>query len=908
MRRAFSLVVAIVLLLSVVALPVPALAAEDTMTAWITDAEIANGQLGVSIFSREAIQRVNVIAATYLDDGQMADSVMRAVNLTEGGNHFVFLLPDGGESCRVFLLDRNFAPLCTSVETVDTPPEDYARAFAMGYVDEAYARRDENEQMMSTEFRDMLEELIGETAPEQLALFQSKVTEYKTPLTRNQAIIMIWYAAVCMGVDDAVTGGHPSLYNYEAFEDAFGRFGDDWEAATYLLPEVTQYDLGIETKFWGTQTDVLVVAGAWNLWHLSPTWGQPAIAPDMVAMSMHWTDAFTVEDAVCAISRLYDSYEDIQPAEWADIDSEGATVPFAEILTAEILAKAVEVPDPDVDQLNGLSLTNIVNGNALDTYFAPYDLSNIADWGFNQATVTLHYRQIFDEDITRVNLKTLKYLDEMIATALSRGIHILLDIPALPGNEAFVDIDNNFETVYDNDLSINQEKQAKAAKLWETLAERYDGIPGSALSFSVLPEPYDPVAWGDTTYSDAEKLQMYAQSSQIMINAIRDADPDRFILYTVPLPANVASLEHSDAELNDYQSIFQSFEALEDVRPIAGFCQEAYVYFNMNGVYGRNPDDQNNAMFVQDYPVYIYAAQKHITGSDYACRDGTEHAGHEGEYAGEHTLTIDGTLPAGTEVEVYIERWSGSGAFQIAVDDVQKISDSISDEETSFNAGEVLSRRVCFAESEKKFSLTLAEDAQSIVLSCTGAGEVWWSGIRLTLPQKYAVDRIYADTEYAANLEGREYEGVSIRSTSEILIGANTNATEWPVSASENPYRGSTVTIMAGNGELGYTSDAMFEQADVESIEEWGRMVKAFGEDLRFCTYWEAPGPTTTESLVAYYEDMLTMYDRYGFSWNGRYDYFSLTNGEVVGAETVKRGRYLKFYEELLQVMLRHRG
>ena len=63
MRRAFSLVVAIVLLLSVVALPVPALAAEDTMTAWITDAEIANGQLGVSIFSREAIQRVALFLA-----------------------------------------------------------------------------------------------------------------------------------------------------------------------------------------------------------------------------------------------------------------------------------------------------------------------------------------------------------------------------------------------------------------------------------------------------------------------------------------------------------------------------------------------------------------------------------------------------------------------------------------------------------------------------------------------------------------------------------------------------------------------------------------------------------------------------------------------------------------------------
>lgn len=58
---------------------------------------------------------------------------------------------------------------------------------------------------------------------------------------------------------------------------------------------------------------------------------------------------------------------------------------------------------------------------------------------------------------------------------------------------------------------------------------------------------------------------------------------------------------------------------------------------------------------------------------------------------------------------------------------------------------------------------------------------------------------------------------------------------------------------------------------------------------------------------MAYYEDMLSMIDKYGFSWNGRYEYVQLVSATDIDAKTSKRGNYLKFDEERLQTMLRHR-
>ncbi len=880
--------------------------------AWITDAEISGDKIGVSIFSRTELNDIYLTVAGYRHDGKMTDIVSEVIDASEGGSRFVLPLPESGDTYRVFLFDGLYEPLCGSVSASSQVPEDFERAFEMGYVDASYADRNRSEQMVSTEFKAMLEDMISETAPGRVSLFRSKVTDYSVPMTRNHAMVMIWYAAVCMGVDDAYTGGETIDY-ISLLDDYFGGYDSDWDSATKLTPEVQQYDLPIETKFWGTQTNVRTVACAWNAWHLSPTWGMPAIAVDTVEMSMRWTDPFTVEDAVCAVSRLYDSYDDAQEPVFAPINSAEAKSPNANIITDDLIAKAdaaADAADNELPLLSGVSLELIaaLGYEHTDISGAAYQVADIAEWGFNQVQLLISYKQFFSEDVAQVNLKNFRILDEMIATALENGLHVTLDMFQIPGMNWYIDPEKNFETTWVNDIYVDEDAQALASKAWQLLTERYSELPGTAVSFATLSTRdgliTSPGSNHTTDYSDKtpnELMYLCVNTDQILIDAIRDIDDDRYVIYSMPF----TYYQQDYATEQEYRDIIESYEDFGNILGMETFVQEPYVYFNMNDSPYRQPDTQNNAMFVGEYPVRIYAAQKHITGPDYTC-SGEDHAGSVGEYAGEHSMTINGTLPAGTKVEVYLERWRGLGEFRITADGDLKISDAITSEFNYwFEVDEVLSRRVRFAESEKKYSFTLTEEAESITLSCTEAGEVWWSGIRLTLPEEYEVMRLYKDTEYSANLEGREHEGTYYKNTSELLIGANTNATEWPVSESDEPYRGGTLTVTADGEVLDYSSDAIYERADKESIEAWGAMVDMFFED--YFVHWEYAAGGSSASALAYYEDMLSMLDKYGFSRNGRYEYVQLVSATDIDAKTVKRGRYLNFDEERLQTMLRNR-
>ncbi len=917
MKRVLVIALCVGVLISALFPSATAFAAETGSSAWITDAEINGEKIGISVFSNQAMDNIRIVVAAYLTGGKMADCAVQSVSLQDGGNRFVMELPTGGETYKVFLLGGNFQPLCQAVETADTPPEDYFRAFRMGYVDESYARRDKSERMYAQEFKAMLEALITKTAPDQLSLFQSKITDYETPLTRNQAVVMCWYAAVCVGADDAYSGGEEIDYMKEIDKvhgpDAFWQVDDmEFSISRLLLPEMEQYDLPIETKFWGTTTNVRTVACAWNVWHLSPTWGMPTIEANTVEMSMCWDDPFTVEDAVCAVSRLYDSWEDDQVATFVPADSAEATAADAGILTPEIIRMAQNTAAATVEEmprLGGVALENIMLGEDEDAFVVrAYEAADVADWGFNQVAVILTYKHLFNDDASQVNLKSMKKLDELVATAVSRGLHVTLDIFNLPGHHWYINAEDNFHTTWENSIYIDDTKLAQAEKVCAILAQRYQDLPGTALSFLPFPTSEDLITSDNSSHTvkyheshtPKQQFDMTVRVEQSLMEAIRAVDSDRMLLYTIPF--NYYENGYLDAA--EYQIAIDSYEDFGQVRPFNAFVQEPYVYYNMNDVGGRQADTQNNAMFIGTYPVRIDAAQKHITGPDYAgVLD--DPAVETGAYAGEHDLTLGGVLPAGTTVEVYIERWKGGGTFRIDVDGVTKANDAIDAGEITFFPGEVLSRRVRFAESTKCYSFTLEEGAESIKLSCTGAGQVWWSGIRITLPAEYAVQRIYKDTEYSANLEHRDYEGISYRSTSEILIGANTDATEWHIMVSDNAYRGGEITVVAGDGQLGYTSDAVYEEASAGTIAKWGEVAAQFG--VQFQIYWECAAYGSAASAMAYYEDMLAMFDKHGFGWNGRYEYVQLISATDIDAQTVKRGRYLRFNEERLQVILHHR-
>ncbi|MCR5684613.1 MAG: hypothetical protein K6G81_04220 [Lachnospiraceae bacterium] len=131
-----------------------------------------------------------------------------------------------------------------------------------------------------------------------------------------------------------------------------------------------------------------------------------------------------------------------------------------------------------------------------------------------------------------------------------------------------------------------------------------------------------------------------------------------------------------------------------------------------------NIDNQSHSMFIPEYPLTVYAAQKHLEG--------------------ENAMPISGCLPKGTTLELYISKTDGPGVFTVTDGRNTLYSESVGCEE--FETSYTLSSTFPFATSEKMITVKLKENVQELILSCP-EGYVEWSGMNVILPESYAVER-----------------------------------------------------------------------------------------------------------------------------------------------------------------------
>ncbi len=146
--------------------------------------------------------------------------------------------------------------------------------------------------------------------------------------------------------------------------------------------------------------------------------------------------------------------------------------------------------------------------------FLEWDFDFLARWGFDFVRLPLDYR-IWTPTPGRVVEAPLREIDQAIGWARARRIHVCLCLHRAPGycvNPPAEPLD-----LWRAGPGGDEVRRQFAAQ-WRMFAERYRGIPSSALSFNLVNEP------------PAITAAQYLAAAALAVAVIRAADPARLVI------------------------------------------------------------------------------------------------------------------------------------------------------------------------------------------------------------------------------------------------------------------------------------------------------------------------------------------------------------------------------------------
>ena len=713
-------------------------------------------------------------------------------------------------------------------------------------------KKEKSEWVTASTYRAMLVEMLEELAPEQMDYFDSKVKDVNLAITRGDAVRMAYYAAVCIGADD---------YNGYSFSsdlaDSDGRMGEAGNFLELICPDVYKnIPVTMANHTWGNE---FTAAGLWNVWHVDTVSGKQVFEFDEELQSMRMYDMLTMEEAETSIERLRTGYG---VKRYVSVDSAEATSPA---LSDEALAKTAERCSETLDALP--RLTGFVLAN--DGYYSIHtivktvdDIRRIADWGFNTVRLRITYETLFNQDGSQIDLTQAERLDELVEACIEADIHLNLLLCTLPGRTKWVDL-NDVSSGGETDLFINPERQKEAVSVWATLAARYQDVSGAHLSFTPFWEPD-----GDLGINSEEGWEHTPQDTcdtlALLIEAVRAQDPERFIFYEPT--AHIAA----EATIQESSLFYEPLKSRFDNLMISyNFCQNAYVFAEITDIVGEDVDLSNYSMYKPEYPVTNYGVNDTIP-------DGGE-------------LTIDGFLPAGTVIDLYLAYADGQSALTITGDGTELYHEELSSGD--YRPGRPLSSFYPYATSDKKISVTLAETTDEVAISARGA-DIKWCGMDVILPEEYAVERWYMNSG-RDNFFEDEARFLWL-ATSTVMISPSERCETWHITIRDD------VTFTAGE---------VFAEANAETIEHWCAEISDFSPQciVRYEDACFSLG-TTQGSILRYYEDVLSTFEKYGFSWLSN-DYELIlqeSTNRIADAEVVEYDGYDFVNLELLELLQKY--
>jgi len=146
--------------------------------------------------------------------------------------------------------------------------------------------------------------------------------------------------------------------------------------------------------------------------------------------------------------------------------------------------------------------------------YREWDFDFMAEFGFDFARLPCDYR-IWTAAPGNYLEQPLREIDQAIAWARQRGIHVSLNLHRAPGYCVTPPVEPL--SLWADDAG-GDEARRQFADQWRMFAERYKGIPSSALSFNLLNEPPNIPP------------QTYLRAVTAAVRAIREADASRLII------------------------------------------------------------------------------------------------------------------------------------------------------------------------------------------------------------------------------------------------------------------------------------------------------------------------------------------------------------------------------------------
>ncbi len=720
--------------------------------------------------------------------------------------------------------------------------EEYIEALGLS------TQKSEQKTISGREMTALLDKLVAYAAPEKLAEWQTKYPVLRAsedPLNRYDTLAALYLALWHVGGDNGYIT--PVLdRNRPEMKATEGDVAPTWE----LFGEIPLFDI----QDWGE--DHYGMAGLFfNISRVCLVDGEYPLSYDEKIGSFRRLDSATYADGLLAVLRAVCIAETEYTAD---------SMKLSYVITDQLLAKANA--NPIVTSENHPRWTGFVLGQgALGRFGTSVDEIRLsAEWGFNSARVLMHYETLFSTDGQTADLMQLIELDKLVAAAIENDVHLNILLSEIPGRNASpAEAASGWVSTADLDLFINAEKQEQALNIYRILAARYQDIPNFNLSITPFFEALNrnrSTGLPAPEYT-AEDVAVFLEKA---IDAIREEDPDRLIIYE-PIETNgydvfVEQAARSKAIADSKGNVIISYN----------FCESAYVYACMTMTEGKHIDNMNRSLDLQPYPNYIYSVCSHIDS--------------------DHSLTLDGCLPAGTIIDFYLEQSYAKGRLNIRADGVNLYSEMLTGQR--YEVGERLSFYYPYAESDKHIRITLENETDEVVVSAENG--VDFCGIYLTLPGEYAKERWYMAQAYDVALGLEEKEGVAKRTSSGLILAPNDYWNGWQVTIHD---------------DLTYTSEHVWSEASVDTIRQNVEDMNRFDGNgvIRFerGTFGGALWPELRE----YYEDLLKTYEEYGFSWWSN-DWWEITNktGTIAEVEYVEYAGYENFNLELLQLLQKYQS
>ena len=715
----------------------------------------------------------------------------------------------------------------------------------------------QKETISGREMAAILDKLVEYAAPEKLEEWKALYPAFRSTgkdLTRIDVLSALFLAVQHIG-------GDYGYYRIDHSNPMLNAMFADVDAPNFdLFGGTIEFDL----EGWGV--DHHGIGGCiYNVTRKSPGDGEYPLAYDEEAGSFRMSSLCTYAEALLAVARAIRLGES---ASIVSVNDPTAVTPDPHILTPELLEKAAK--NPVVTSEEHPRWTGFVLGNGYENQFdvSTKEIALSAQWGFNSVRLNLHYLALFSEDAQTVDVGRLQQLDELVAAAIENDLHFNICLVSIPGRSK-LNLIYNYDYIGDFDLFINPQKQELALNVYRVLATRYKDVPNFNLSITPIWEALNKDLSTGLPYEDytPEDAAAFLGSA---IDVIHEADPERLVIYE-PTPYG-----------NPGQVVEEILPAVEEAEKRGNtlisynFGESAYLSAGMTNTEGRNIDDMNNSMYVTDYPNYIYAVASTVPG--------------------DVPITINGLLPAGTTIDLYLERSMNGAALDISTNGTSIYSEKLPDSE--YVISERLSALYPFATSEKQISVTLAEDTEEIVIACRSDGWFDICGIHLTLPDKYAQERWFYVQPYDVFLGNEEEDGVVLRPSTSVMI-------------SPNNYEGlgREITI---HEDLTYTTEQIWEEASPESIHRHASSMNEVDGNCVVRFERADVNGATWEAMSAYYEDLLKSFEEYGFSWWSN-DWWIMTDEYaqtkiIANCPSTEYAGYEHFNLELLQLLQKYQS